>query len=102
MHGGQGRCSRPCTVCLPPGSKLPVCLWLQAFVTVRKGNKKLAVYDLTLVLSWVGQWEGDDTEVFTPAQECISEGREILTAVLSDELGKNSAVTETKACLYEV
>ncbi len=64
MHVGQGKCSRPFTVCLPPGTKLPFCLWLQAFLTVRKGNKKLAVYDLTLVLSWVGRWEGDDKEVF--------------------------------------
>lgn len=35
----------------------------QAYVTVRKGNKKLAIYDLTLVLSWAGRWEIDGKEV---------------------------------------
>jgi hypothetical protein len=35
----------------------------QAFITVRKGNKRLAVYDLTLVLAWVGRWEVDGQEV---------------------------------------
>ena len=35
----------------------------QAYVTVRKGNKKLALYDLTLVLSWAGRWEIDGKEV---------------------------------------
>lgn len=32
-------------------------------MTVRKGNKKLAIYDLTLVLSWAGRWEIDGKEV---------------------------------------
>lgn len=35
----------------------------QAYVTVRKGNKKLAVYDLTLVLTWAGRWDVDGKEV---------------------------------------
>ena len=40
-------------------------------MTVRKGNKKLAVYDLTLVLTWVGRWEGDDKEVFPQSKYAL-------------------------------
>ena len=39
-------------------------------MTVRKGNKKLAIYDLTLVLSWAGHWEIDGKEV-PPAMHLI-------------------------------
>ena len=47
-------------------------------MTVRKGNKKLAIYDLTLVLSWVGRWEID--------------GKEVLPAVRFNQLGRPSVV----------
>lgn len=35
----------------------------QAFISLRKGNKKLAVYDLKLELEWQGSSAGDSTQV---------------------------------------
>ena len=48
------KCTRP-PACLPfPLSPPP----LQASVTLRKGNKKLVLYDLTVTLSYEGQLAG--------------------------------------------
>ena len=36
------------------------CACMQAYQTMRKGNKKFAVFDLTVKLAWEGHWlEGD-------------------------------------------
>lgn len=40
--------------------------FLQAYLTRRKGNKTLAVYDLTLTLKWRGSLASDEKEVKLP------------------------------------
>mmetsp|Transcript_2447 Transcript_2447/g.7339 ORF Transcript_2447/g.7339 Transcript_2447/m.7339 type:complete len:165 (+) Transcript_2447:352-846(+) len=35
----------------------------EAYQTLRKGNKKFAVYDLTVTLEWKGKWEESGAEV---------------------------------------
>ena len=57
----------------------------QAYVTIRKGNKKLAVYDLTLVLSWAGRWEVDGKEV-PPAAEPGGGARGTVCGALRQEV----------------
>eukprot|EP00884_Botryococcus_braunii_P007913 jgi/Botrbrau1/17122/Bobra.0157s0023.1 len=32
----------------------------EAYLTMRKGNKKAAIYDLELAFSWAGRWAGTD------------------------------------------
>lgn len=41
----------------------------QASLTVRKQNKKFAVYDLNLTLGWEGEWAAGDAEE-EPAKVC--------------------------------
>ena len=41
---------------------LPV-TWLQAYQTMRKGNKKFAVFDLQVTLAWEGRWVDGDVQV---------------------------------------
>ena len=41
---------------------LALCI-LQAYLTRRKGNKTLVVYDLELTLQWQGRLAGEETDV---------------------------------------
>lgn len=36
---------------------------LQAYQTLRKGNKTFSVYDLTVTLEWTGCWKETDSKV---------------------------------------
>lgn len=52
-----------------------VCLawWLQAYQTLRKGNKKFAVYDLYVTLEWNGTWVEDGASTDVTGEVTISE-----------------------------
>ena len=36
---------------------------MQAYWTMRKGNKKFAVFDLSVTLAWEGRWLAGDVKV---------------------------------------
>ena len=38
-------------------------LCVQAYQTMRKGNKKFAVFDLQMTLAWEGRWVDGDVQV---------------------------------------
>ncbi len=39
--------------------------WVQAYQTMRKGNKKFAVFDLHVTLAWEGHWVDGDVKVWS-------------------------------------
>lgn len=61
------QCFSSCTIC----STLAFCLLgvlgvlscLQAITSTRKGNKKLAIYDLKITMRWEAQAEDDEQQV---------------------------------------
>ena len=50
-------------------------LRVQAYQTMRKGNKKFAVFDLHIILAWEGQWHDGDIKVCCSRYNVLLPGR---------------------------
>ena len=80
-HHRRGGCCQgagPGRKCTHPPTHLPACLSLtdtlvhmQASVTLRKGNKKLVLYDLTVTLSYEGQLAGSTKVVSKRGRDMV-------------------------------
>ena len=68
------------------------CLWLQASLSTRKGNKKVAVYDLSLTLAWEGYHAEEETNVKGEwkLSEFVRQPRRLL-AVASEQASERAA-----------
>jgi hypothetical protein len=73
------------SICSPPESPS---LLLQAYMTRRKGNKTLIVYDLVLTLHWLGKLAEEDGEVRSESRAFASIHRLCITLHLRPTTGK--------------